>query len=528
MTNILQRTFKGAVGLAVLLAVMTVSSSPAWAQNCFARVETPTTARAEGLKEMAGRLDIFCTIPAAADANNDPFASAVPPKVKIEVRLNTPITNDTSGDDRVVGDLTLRSADASGTTIPSIDHATPVADATTETAAYVLGQAGGELSSDGYTITWEADTDDDSILGETAPFNLAAGTGFYLTISGILVDASARGHDNDVTAMVTVNGTPTSNTPRVMSEVLNGLMLKVGDMMGYQCQKSTKMVTLTIMEGKGFSSSIKSANATATPAVEADVLTVSFRGIPDGVTVMVPQSVSMDDDTIPTGGSRPTDDDGYFNLDIVATDRNSDDGVRDVEDGMAEVIISSTGSGMVRYTASATDNGGTADPPVAVVKDEKTELTVTFEWDGGDADLGTAMAAVSYSPVSGRSPEFVVGTFMDALMINQCATSLTFPFVTNMSGFDTGVALSNPSDSDGSCMVMYPGMPAMDHMEEVMAGMTKAFTVSSMAMGYQGIVKAECDFLHAEGLAFITNGAGMTPSLAHGYLAVSDSSGGDE
>ena len=500
--------------IAFLLAIVAFGGGSAWAQTCSARVLDPPLMRAEGLMEMAGQLDIACRIPTAVQAD-DLFGSTIPTKLEITVMLNAPITNDTETDDREVQGLTLETANYDGSSIPT----TTAGDTDAVTA---LGM--GKLSADGRTITWEANTG----ATDTTPgaFNLASGTGFYLTISGIVANASDRGHGNDVTAMASVNGNPTNNTPRVVGEVLNGLMLDVDDMTAYQCQKGDEMVTLTIMEGKGFTGAITSDDPDTTPEDEADVLTVSFSGIPDGVTVMVPVMVEKDevDAAAPTTDN---EDDSYFNLALNHDSRDSSDGVSDVEAGdtMAEVIISSSGSGMASFKVSATDNGGDAND--TAVKDEKTELIVTFKWDAGDVDLGTVMTAASYSPFSGRSPEYVMGSYMDALMVSNCATSLTFPFVTNRQGYDTGVALSNPSESNGSCMVTYSGMPDAEHMEDVAAGMTAAFNVSMMAMGFQGIVMAECDFLDAEGLAIITNGAGMTPSLAHGYLAVTESSGED-
>ena len=46
-------------------------------------------------------------------------------------------------------------------------------------------------------------------------------------MKGIRVNASQRGDDSDITAVIKVNGNALNNTPREVGEVKNGLMLKV-------------------------------------------------------------------------------------------------------------------------------------------------------------------------------------------------------------------------------------------------------------------------------------------------------------
>ena len=46
------------------------------------------------------------------------------------------------------------------------------------------------------------------------------------------------------------------------------------------------------------------------------------------------------------------------------------------------------------------------------------------------------------------------------LKIDDCTTTLLFPFVTNQHTFDTGMVISNTSEEAGSCTITYSGANA--------------------------------------------------------------------
>ena len=60
--------------------------------------------------------------------------------------------------------------------------------------------------------------------------------------------------------------------------------------------------------------------------------------------------------------------------------------------------------------------------------------------------------------LSSREPDddddtaFVAGPTMDVVEVEECVTSLLFPFVTNMYGYDTGIAITNTSAAKGTCI----------------------------------------------------------------------------
>ena len=155
---------------------------------------------------------------------------------------------------------------------------------------------------------------------------------------------------------------------------------------------------------------------------------------------------------------------------------------------------------------------------------EWNELGITFTWKAGEPTLNTGSVTVSYHPVTDdvtKRPRFVSGPTNDVIEIEDCTTTLLFPFVTNQLGFNTGLAITNASDGKGYCTIEYSGDDAPDDMmtpEQVAGGGQWVNTLSNIAPEFQGYITASCEFRDAHGFAFIT--AGDPPALAQGYLAV--------
>ena len=134
----------------------------------------------------------------------------------------------------------------------------------------------------------------------------------------------------------------------------------------------------------------------------------------------------------------------------------------------------------------------------------------------------SSLGGVSFD--DSKMPRFVASN--DPVMvveIDDCTTTLLFPFVTNKAGFDTGIAITNTSSDAGSCTITYTGADAPDPMEtsEVAAERQMIFLVSTTALDFQGYITANCGFRNAYGFAFLTNGYGVgAPTAAQSYLAV--------
>ena len=104
-------------------------------------------------------------------------------------------------------------------------------------------------------------------------------------------------------------------------------------------------------------------------------------------------------------------------------------------------------------------------------------------------------------------------------------TNLLFTFLTNQTGFDTGVAISNTGADPfgtigkaGTCRVSFfgSGAPSLFTTSNVTPGSQVVFLASSVAPNFQGYAIAQCNFPFAHGFAFVSDLGAR--NLAMGYL----------
>jgi hypothetical protein len=162
---------------------------------------------------------------------------------------------------------------------------------------------------------------------------------------------------------------------------------------------------------------------------------------------------------------------------------------------------------------------------------------------------GTATVNASFAPTppipfsastgSAASSTLTIPRFADtstarqALVINICQTLLLFPFVTNISGFDTGIAIANTSTDPiatgpqaGACvMSWYDGTGKTPNVNtgNIASGTVYTTLASTSAPGFTGYMFALCSFQYAHGFAFISDIGAR--NLAMGYLALVINSG---
>ena len=479
-----------------LFAAAVAGSGVAQAQECFAFPSGANTVRAEGMTEAVGSIQLQCR-------SQEVFGQPpIPDKAVISIELNTAITNATN-DEGVVQGLT---------------YTFPGGGADLGAEANYEGDDREVLSDDGMAITWKIPSVD---LGIGAR-NDAGGT---VVIRGIMVDASAVGNGEDITATVMVSGLEASGSPVKLADVTTGLDIAVTAATGLQCEapSATNMAVATIKFVEGFNSAIR---AVADDAQTADVdesarnssLVLNFRGIPDGVTVMASLM----------GTGEATEDD-MTDLAKLMLKTGETEGADD--DGMVRL---SSGAGHVIYNFDTSsydhdDDGNTdAIPQVNDSTKEWNEVEITFTWGAGAPPIGSGSVTVSYHPVTDdmdKRPRFVAGPTNMVVAINNCATTLLFPHVFHQTGFDTGIAISNTSSESGSCAINYHGAGDPDpHESRLIAGGGQLiFTLSSTVdtTGFQGYLVAVCDFRKAYGFALILDGFGEIDStLGLGYLAV--------
>jgi hypothetical protein len=157
----------------------------------------------------------------------------------------------------------------------------------------------------------------------------------------------------------------------------------------------------------------------------------------------------------------------------------------------------------------------------------------TSSANGSLAPLSTVATASTTAPL----PRFIdTAVNRTLLTINSCRSNILFPFVTNQSGFDTGLAISNTSKDPfntslqtGACSVNFYGTignskvclkypsPSITGGEHFVWGLSSGGAVTATA-GFQGYVIAQCEFQYGHGFAFISDFG--SARLAMGYLAL--------
>ena len=507
MAKIRKAVFRSGIVMLSLLAAIVLSGSVAYAQECLARANGATMARATGITEAVGGVELLCRARPPAEFG---FGVEIPEEVTISIELNTPVTNQ-EGDNDNVGGLTYMGVNGAGS--PSLgDDTDYMADMDNDNEREVL-------SSDGMTISWKLNTGEDTSAADYIQIVAAAST---VTIGGILANAAALGADADVTAVVRVNGEAVHEGTLKLADVEIGLEVpedKFEVASGLQCLKSSE--TATILFKEGFNSAFK----------EGGAIVLNLRGVPDGVTVTAsmmgtgepldpPYMAAMGDveEVPPAGDLAP--------VTLMTGDMS---GV-EVEDGVATVTISSTGMGQVVYEfVDEDDTTDTILEGTDPADGEWNTVELTFSWDAAAPPLGMGSVTVSFHPVSSDDDDeirFVAGPTRTVFEVSDCVSSLLFPFVTNMYGFETGIAITNTSSEAGSCMLSFVGTeaPADDMEVMVMGESVNTFGVSTMAPGFQGYIDATCEFREGKGFAFITNGFGSMggPTAAQGYIVAEE------
>ena len=515
MTKTYKVVLRSSFAMLSLLALAVVSSGVAQAQECVARAKGTETVRAEGITEVVGSIELRCRRPDPGGGFG--FQADIPDELDITVELNTPITNEVSQDRIVEATLTAAPAyDEGGILLEGHKlDATFAVDTGEVLAATVFAGTdpiGGELTEDGTAIEWTKIP--------TSGINLTPATltekGFNLLITGIRANASMMGDGEDIMATVLVGGAMVGAAFKV-ADVTTGLEVEVDPVAeGLQCSDAdSELATITIQEG--FTDAIFSGAAATDPN---DSLVVTFTGIPAGVTVVVPAGVPLEVDDPNTSKDENA---GSFSLTLRTGSRT--DGVGDIEDGLGAVEINLAGAGEIIY-----DLVGTA----ADVDAEQVKLPVTFTWkSGGDmpAMIGAGYVDVSFHPVSTagvsfddvKMPRFAVSDGPDMVVkVDDCVTTLLFPFVTNQNMFDTGLVITNTSTETGSCTIDFSGSEAPADMaaQTVIGGEQWVALASVISQGFQGYITATCGFQGGYGFAFLTDGYGGVPTLAQSYLAV--------
>lgn len=518
---------------AALVLALSVGADNALAQTFCGVTATSVKVRSEGLTEKVADINVNCRTSAAALPAQEDFW------VEVEIQNGVNITNTIrASNDEIAAGIQLIMWDTSDPSVPADLMGGGL---------YQLDDkwiAGDDNGLDDLVTTANGKVTSDSKVRFffDRPVSVA-NSGLRMRIMGIRVDATGG---NDVTAEVSVAGPDLwiFDDDATVAEPETGLTATVqgGAIEGMSCTSSAAITAggLTSNDHADIVDlRLKEGFANAFQANDRIMLT--FSDIPSGVKAYLRPG---DKD-----GDGDDGDDGAGN-DICGGDITMQ--LLDRLDGTAamsentkyefvEVSLSS-GSGTAYYKITDAGTGTVED----------CDIPIYFQ-RGVGAGLGAGTVAGSFAPVSTINTASVstvsVPRFMDtsidrtAISLRDCSTTLLFPFVTNQSGFDTGIVISNTSEDplstsehEGTCEIHYYGSmtgggtaPSAMTSNMIGAGEQLIFLVSggsepmgiSGAAGFQGYLMAQCSFQFAHGLAFITDGFGVgAANLAHGYLAL--------
>ncbi len=207
-------------------------------------------------------------------------------------------------------------------------------------------------------------------------------------------------------------------------------------------------------------------------------------------------------------------------------------------------LVAQSASGDSASYVYGTPNQATSD-----INAEIFVITVTaaanITLSGTNADFGTALGQGQMYPAA---PATQVGSEVrynhplenvpadPFLVIGPCTTNLLFPWVANVAGYDSGLAIANTSTDpygtiaqSGSCVINgYPmtgGTPVALTTPTVASGDTYTMVMSDPANpafnGWAGYIIAVCNFQYGHGFAYINDNFGVAaPATAEGYVAL--------
>ena len=508
--------------LSAALALALVGSGTALGQDFCSVSAAGVDVRAEGITEVADEIVMSCF--------QGPTLIAEDYTVTVEVIGDAQITNRI---DSVISGTGIRILD--GVRLQLLNNATQVDIDTVDIAGTDItsgtydGQVKGALVAGQNTMMFQF----------TRPAIAGATSRLRIKITGIRVNASTAGVGNPVRARVTASETPligsdlvTLVRPREGIDVSEVKFLSGSSTVeGVSCAKGTKVMTkLNVAEGfvKAFTTDRNGQKMR---------LKLTLKDLPDKVKVHLrPGNIGNANDL-----NCDADRDLVLHL-LTGLDANgfgqgtlvSITDTTNQANPFVEIPVTN-GSAHAFYEVDKSDEDAI----------ENCQIPVYFTWPVGAA-LGTGTMDITFA----RTSTVVTANVEDALLprfkamssnprnvltIEECSTTLLFPFVTNQAGHDTGIVIANTSqdafgteENTGACKVYYYGAmegggaaPNMMPTESVAAGGQLSFQLSDKAAGFQGYLMARCDFQFAHGSAFITNGfGGGAPTLGQSYLAL--------
>jgi len=470
-------------------------------------------------------------------------AAVVPAQAQVAFQMSS-LTRDVrlEGTAEAVGAVTLAATTAgtikTGSTI-SLDYgttATTLEALTGVVAGKALGCGGGVItcavSGNEFTVTFAADQA--YVIGDT------------MTISAVRLNANAFG-------VGTINATGTATVPAAFATT-NPITFFIVTQVPVATVKP-KATTVTVASGGGLLTCVPSTT-TPGPVIEIDEnfnQAVTSKLDEDGFGGTGGGANSVDSHLVVTFPSVPID----VTVSLIG-----------VVGTTADTSTSTTLDFTVNGTATVVAGLPTAGFPLAIpsadgaqdltfdIKITKTATTGSGEEiflyftasTAGAIALGPATVTPTVALTNGgnlapKVPRFVTNTQGSgtAFGVSDCVTNLLFPWVANVAGYDTGIAIANTTKDPfgaaggavaqpGSCTLTgYPaatGTPSVSFTSaSVPAGAALTMVLSGTGNpafnGFVGYIIAVCQFQNAHGFAYITDNFGVgAPNTAQGYVAL--------
>jgi len=266
-------------------------------------------------------------------------------------------------------------------------------------------------------------------------------------------------------------------------------------------------------------------------ATQGTQITFTYTNIGAGVSLFVPNAVTL--------AAAPGNEYGLGSLPgfAVLVGGGGTDG------SLSPVTINGT-------TGSATYEIWYSDASVIEQIDAPVTVAYISNTQNNLPATGTGKVAVNFAPLSSVAtysssapiPRFCQPyTAQNLYTIAPCTCDLLFPFVSNQSGFDTGVAIANTTmdpfgttPQQGTVTLYYYGgttgggaaPPSQTTNDVVPAGQELIFTLSNggnfgiaATPGFQGYIISIANFQYCHAFAFISDVGAQ--KLAEGYLAIS-------
>jgi len=318
--------------------------------------------------------------------------------------------------------------------------------------------------------------------------------------------------------------------------------------------------------GSPFADAAGTGIAGAGVATQGTRLALSFANIPQGSSVFVPPVVYLyrqNSTVIPQPATNVAPNTGGVVTGVAvltSTDANGNTAYTPATSLTTLSQVSATNLAVYEVLFADPSSLEQVDIPVVVAYASNLASNPPFGLPApGAAATVTAGFAPFYSTSAAKQPSstlpvprFIPGSGpLNVFLINKCACNLLFPFVTNILGYDTGLAIANTTTDpgasagfvstgpqQGSVTLWYYGQgangtapPASQTSSVVPSGQLLTYVLSTgnsaqgldnRGAGFQGYIIAQAQFQYCHAYAFITSQGSLPTSagVSEGYLGI--------